>query len=133
MPNQVQRARSDALNAQCSVLSRLKYSSPFWNPMHLESVQPSFTAKIEVVETKDYWECLQTLKLYSLQHRRQLFTIIHLFKVYKKLSPSDLKFKFTEHIRLGPQYKCCCYPNTSASLKKLHHHSFSCIAARLGT
>lgn len=119
------------------VLSRLEYSSPLWNPMlktdimKLESVQRSFTAKLNGVQNQDYWNRLKSLKLYSLQRRRERFMLIHLFKIYRNLAPNDLEFKFTNHIRLGAQCQRRSYPNTSASVKTLRYNSFSCVAPRL--
>ena len=119
------------------VLSRLEYTSPLWNPWlicditKVEAVQRSFTAKIAGLDNQDYWQRLSSLKLYSLQRRRERFIIIHLFKIYKHLAPNDLQFEFTNHIRLGPQcrrktYRCCV-----ASLQTIRYNSFSCIAPRL--
>ena len=119
------------------VLSRLEYTSPVWSPMLLgdiskiESVQRSFTAKIRGLEDKDYWQRLATLKLYSLQRRRERFMIIHLWKIYKHMAPNDIGFSFHEHIRLGPQCQRIKYPRCSASIQTIRFNSFSCTAPRL--
>jgi len=67
--------------------------------------------------------CLQHLRLYSLQRRRERYTIIHLWKVYKGLSPNDLGLTFYEHQRLGPQ---CKRPkiNGSSHIETLKFNSF---------
>jgi len=111
------------------VRSRLEYCCPLWSPhlvqdiTKLESVQRSFTSKIMGLQEKNYWERLQHLRLYSLQRRRERYTIIHLWKVYKGLSPNDLGLTFYEHQRLGPQ---CKRPkiNGSSHIETLKFNSF---------
>ena len=104
------------------VRSRLEYCCPLWSP-YLESVQRSFTSKIMGLQEMNYWERLKQLRLYSLQRRRERYTIIHLWKVYKGLSPNDLDLIFYEHQRLGPQ---CKRPkiNGSAHTDTLKFNSF---------
>ena len=119
------------------ILSRLEYTSPVWCPMLLcditkvESVQRSFTAKISGLDNQDYWQRLSSLKLYSLQRRRERFIIIHLFKISKQLSPNDIKFEFYNHIRLGLQCRRKNYPRCAASIQTTRFNSFSCLAPRL--
>ena len=111
------------------VRSRLEYCCPLWSPYlvqditKLESVQRSFTSKIMGLQEMNYWERLRQLRLYSLQRRRERYTIIHLWKVYKGLSPNDLDLTFYEHQRLGPQ---CKRPkiNGSAHTDTLKFNSF---------
>ena len=58
------------------VLSNLEYCSALWSPKalgmirELESVQRSFTRKIDGMNRLEYHERLQKLKLYSLERRR---------------------------------------------------------------
>ena len=98
------------------VLSRIEYNSPLWNPQLLcditkvEAVQRSFTSKISGLEDQNYWQRLSSLKLYSLQRRRERYTTIHMWKIYKHLAPNDADFQFSNHIRLGPQCQRRNYP-----------------------
>ena len=120
------------------VLSRLEYSSPVWHPSmikdinKLEAVQRSFTASIQGMEDLDYWARLRSLKLYSIQRRRERYIIIHLYKMYKSIAPNDIGIKFHEHIRLGPQCTRKAYPTSCpASVRTIRQNSFSCIGPRL--
>ena len=119
------------------VLSRLEYLSPAWNPMalgdiiKLEAVQRGFTAKIKGLEDQNYWQRLSSLKLYSLQRRRERFIFIHMWKIFKGLSPNDLHFQFQNHLRLGPQCKRKIYKCSSASVSSIRHNYFSCVGPRL--
>ena len=55
------------------IRSHLEYCCPLWNPhkvsdiQALESVQRTFTARIWGVQHLDYWICLKSLNLMSLQ------------------------------------------------------------------
>ena len=119
------------------VLSRLEYVSPAWNPMmigditEVESVQRSFTAKISGLEDQDYWQRLQSLKLFSLQRRRERYMFTHLWKIYKGLAPNDLQFEFQNHIRLGPQCRRRNYQCRTASLQTTRYNFFSSTAPRI--
>ena len=119
------------------VLSRLEYVSPAWNPMmigditEVESVQRSFTAKISGLEDQDYWQRLQSLKLFSLQRRRERYMFIHLWKIYKGLAPNDIQFDFQNHIRLGPQCRRRNYQCRTASLQTTRYNFFSSTAPRI--
>ena len=119
------------------VLSRLEYNSPVWSPMLLcdvikvEAVQRSFTSKITGVDHLNYWQRLSSLRLYSLQRRRERFMIIHIWKIYKQLAPNDSAFEFYNHIRLGPQCRRINYPCHVASTRTLRFNSFSCTGPRL--
>ena len=68
------------------IIPRLEYLSPIWTPHKtgeiedIESVQRSFTAKIEGLEDYNYHQRLQKLNLYSLQRRRERYVLIHAFK-----------------------------------------------------
>ena len=119
------------------VISRLEYVSPAWNPMSpgdiikLEAVQRSFTAKVDGMEDKNYWQRLSSLKLFSLQRRRERFIIIHMWKIFKGIAPNDLEFQFKNHLRLGPQCIRKNYNCTSASISTIRHNFFSSIGPRL--
>ena len=95
------------------VRSKLEYNSPLWNPVkiedikHLEAVQRTLTSRISEVKHLSYWERLKTLNLMSLQRRRERFTILQVYKIYKGLTPNDLQLEFTESVRRGP---CCKIP-----------------------
>ena len=69
------------------VISRLDYASQLWSPHKIsqitqtEKVQRSFTKHISGLRDLSYHERLQTLKLYSLQRRRERYCIILIRKI----------------------------------------------------
>ena len=64
----------------------LEYSSALWSPnmkgdiQRLEEVQQSFVRKIKGV-SRDYHTALKQLNLYSLERRRDRYTILHIWKI----------------------------------------------------
>ena len=74
------------------VISRLDYASQLWSPhkisqiTQIEKVQRSFTKHIAGLRDLSYHERLQTLKLYSLQRRRERYCIILLWKIIENKS-----------------------------------------------
>ena len=67
------------------VLSRLDYASQLWLPYLLkhiyliEKVQRTFTKHITGIRDLSYSKRLETLKLYSLQRRREIYNIIYVW------------------------------------------------------
>ena len=49
----------------------------------------------------DYWQRLQYLGLSFLQHRRERYSVIHMWKTMHGLVSNDLKIRFTTGGRLG--------------------------------
>ena len=76
------------------VLPHLEYCCQLWAPVtigkvrQIESVQRSFTAKIDSVSNLNYWERLKALNLYSLERRRERYLIIYTFKIVESLTPN---------------------------------------------
>ena len=74
------------------VISRLDYASQLWSPhkisqiTQIEKVQRSFTKHITGLRDLSYHERLQTLKLYSLQRRRERYCIILIWKIIENKS-----------------------------------------------
>ena len=119
------------------LIPRLEYCSAAWNPHlineieQLESVQRSFTSRIDNMEHLNYYERLAKLKLYSLQRRRERFLIIHTWKTFKELAPNDLQLKFHIHSRLGIQADRLPLKAKSEKVKTLRHNFFSHSGPRL--
>ena len=69
------------------IYNRLDYASQLWSPhtisqiTQIEKVQRSFTKHIAGLRDVSYHERLQTLKLYSLQRRRERYCIILIWKI----------------------------------------------------
>ena len=93
------------------VRSKLEYCCPVWNPSSvteiqiLESIQRSFTRKISGCKDITYWDRLKSLKLMSLQRRRERYCIIHVWKILNNQAPNDVGFEFQHHQRLGIKAK----------------------------
>ena len=79
------------------IIPKTEYASIIWSPNDqkkikiIENIQRRFTSKISEyltwneniqmpVCTKDYWERIQDLKIYSLERRRERFTILYLYR-----------------------------------------------------
>ena len=76
------------------VLCRLDYASQLWSPYLLkhiyliEKVQRAFTKHISGIRDFSYSKRLETLKLYSLQRRRDRYSIIYVWKIVEGLIPN---------------------------------------------
>ena len=78
------------------ILPILEYCCQLWCPSEmglirqLEGVQRSFTYRIQGMNSPelDYWQRLSTLKLYSLERRRERYLIIYVWKILSGLSPN---------------------------------------------
>ena len=74
-----------------------EYNSVLWNPAdqslinELEIVQRNFTRKIESAQlppNHDYWDRLRVFKLYSMQRRRERYSIFYVWKVIHDQYPN---------------------------------------------
>ena len=76
------------------VIPHIDYCSQLWSPnevnliQQIEDLQKSFTRRIKNLHNKNYWERLQTLKLFSLQRRRERYIIIYTWCIIEKLVPN---------------------------------------------
>ena len=79
------------------VLPRLDYGSQLWSPHlvkhidQLEKIQRSFSKHITGMQSLEYSERLVSLKLYSLQRRRERYCIIYVWKIIEGLVPNFSK------------------------------------------
>ena len=89
------------------VRSPLEYCNMIWYPHYqkdiaqIESVQRSFTARIEEVKDLDYWERLRFLKLYSLERRRERYMIIQAWKQIEGITENIMELKISERASRG--------------------------------
>ena len=133
------RDRTTMLTLYKSLIrSHLEYCCPLWNPhlirdiQVLEGVQRTFTSKIWGVQHLDYWARLQALNLMSLQHRRECYIIMQVWKILNDASPNDLKIKFTAPSRNG--IKALVPPLNKASTPRnqaIYDRSFAVIGPQL--
>ena len=120
------------------VRSHLEYCSPFWNPakvsdiQEIESVQQTFTAKIDSLQHLHYWDRLKSLSLMSLQRRRERYIVLNMWKILNGLTSNDLQVHFKENPRLGIQAKVpSMKKSSSAAHQTLFESSFSVMGPRL--
>ena len=89
------------------VRSLVEYCCPLWHPTKIsdipefESVQKTFTTRIDGMHDLHYWDRLVRLSLMSLQRRRERFIILHMWKILNKMTSNDLNVQFVSRPRLG--------------------------------
>ena len=119
------------------VRSIVEYCCALWSPhlqcdiITIESIQRSFTAKIEGCSDLNYWDRLKNLDLYSLQRRRERYMIILIWKIYYGLIPNSIGIVFQQSERRGVT---CIRPIGSSKYKSINtmrFHSFSSTASAL--
>ena len=87
------------------VRSRLEFCSEVWHPhltkdiVLIEQVQRSFTNRICGVHELNYWERLETLNLMSLQRRREMIILTHVWKIKNNFFPNSTNISFKYHLR----------------------------------
>ena len=76
------------------ILPILEYACQLWSPAsaglirELEGVQRTFTSRIHGARELNYWNRLKSLKLYSLERRRDRYMILYTFKILNGLVPN---------------------------------------------
>ena len=90
------------------VLPRLEYCSVLWSPSRLgdvqalEGVQRTFTSRIPAIAHMNYWERIAHLKLYSVERRRERYTILYVYKIINGIVPNvNNKITTKRHRRHG--------------------------------
>ena len=106
------------------VIPILDYCSQLWSPskvgeiQQIEDLQKAFTRKIRRSSpSQDYWERLQTYRLYSLERRRERYRIIYVWKTLEGIVPNltgRSKIVARSSFRYG---RVCCIPPVSAGPK----------------
>ena len=78
------------------VLPIMEYCCQLWSPKKqylirsIESVQRNFTAKIVGTEGLKYGQRLKFLRMYSLERRRDRYTVIYVWKILQGFAPNML-------------------------------------------
>ena len=118
------------------VLSEHDYCCQIWGPTRtgeiqaLEAVQKSFIRKISGIQGRSYWEQLRSLKLYSLQRRRERYMIIYTWRILEGQVPNldCTPLQSQQHQRRGRE---CWVPLVSTSASPLVRQArYSSIAIR---
>ena len=111
------------------VLSTLYYTSQLWSPYLLkhiyliENVQRAFTKHISGIRDFSYSKRLETLKLYSLQRRRERYSIIYVWKIVEGLVP-NLSDPITCSLSDRRGRTCIVYHAGAGRLGTLKYNSF---------
>ena len=109
----------------------LEYCCPLWAPTAIgeissvESVQRVFTSKITDISTLNYWERLKSLDMFSLQRRRERYSIILMWKMQKGIIPNCINAPFNTSDRRGVTSVRPRGKSRFASVNTLLYNSFS--------
>ena len=72
----------------------MEYCCPLWsqtdqfNIKSLEQIQRTFTKRIAGLQNVHYWDRLKQLRIFSLERRRDRYTIIYIWKVIHNFFPN---------------------------------------------
>ena len=109
----------------------LEYCCPLWAPhtvnriSMVESVQRSFTSKIDGMQGLNYWQRLEKLNMFSLQRRRERYAIILVWKMNQQLIPDCIGASFKSSDRRGETCTRAIGKSKYASTNTQIHNSFS--------
>ena len=116
----------------------LEYNCEIWSPFKLkdineiENIQRSFTHRIKGMTEKNYWERLESLKIESLQRRREKIAILNVWKMEHKLTPNSVNFSFKFHERSQSNKAILPpLPKTNCRLLNKYEESFAIKGAKL--
>ena len=93
------------------IRSKVEFCCPLWDPskiediVTLEGIQRSFTSKIDSISHMHYYDRLKSLKMMSLQRRRERYSMIMIFKILHNISPNDIGIEFNQTGRRGIRAK----------------------------
>ena len=123
------------------VLPILEYCSQLWHPVqlgvsrNLEAIQRSFTSRLRGVESLNYWERLEALKLYSLERRRERYMAIYIWKIIVGLVPNLDGTRKVVVLHSDRRGRTCRVPpvtrTATAKIKRLQEDSLPVLGARL--
>ena len=107
-----------------------------WSPhkigdiVKLEAVQRTFTSRIRGMEHLNYWERLEELGLYSLQRRRERYTIMYIWKILEGVVP-NVGMQVNYHPRRGRLCFVRSTEGTTQRVRTIAHNSFTHTGTRL--
>ena len=117
------------------ILPVLEYCSVLWCPTGhgqiqlLETIQWSFLRKF--ANGSDYWDCLQNMKIYSLERRRERYRIIYIWKILEEMVPNiNNKVKAVPSDRRGRHCSISSINNTG-KLDTIYRSSITVHGAKL--
>ena len=122
------------------IMSHLDYCSQLWSPSRvgeiqaLESTQKAFLTRIPDLRGLNYWDQLKKAKLYSLERRRERYSVIYTWRILEGQVPNldSTPIVSKSHVRRGRE---CIIPSTSStspsSVKNTRENSFAIRGPRL--
>ena len=127
---------------KATVLPLLEYCSQLWCPIKIgqirkiEAVQRNFTSRVNGMTDLSYWERLRRLNMYSLERRRDRYTILYTYKVILGITPNfeDDSLKIVTRINDRRGLLCQVPPictSATARMKTLVEQSFAVRGPRL--
>lgn len=117
------------------VRSAVEYCCPLWHPskvgltQKIEALQRTVTARLAQCQDMNYWERLKSLKLMSLQRRRERYVIMTMWKILNGHHPNNMGIEFQSSKRNGITAKL---PKLSKSGKAKHQTMYDTSFAVLG-
>ena len=131
------RARLPMLTLwKCLLQCHADYCSQLWSPTKkgeiqaLEDVQRCFINKIAGMQGLSYWQQLAELKMYSLERRRERYSIVYTWRIIEGLSPNleNTPINAKWHPRRGRA--CVVPPLATTAPKYIQSTRFSSFAYR---
>ena len=116
----------------------LEFCCEVWYPYKIkdicevEQIQRSYTSRISNMQNLNYWERLESLKIESLQRRREKILITIIWKIKNQLYPNSTNIRF----KLNPRYQSeqiilPPLPRTNSKLVTKYEESFIIKGAKL--
>ena len=118
------------------ILSHVEYCSQLWSPstvghtQSLELLQKSFISRIYGMNELSYWEQLETLKLYSLERRRERYQVLYTWKIMEGHVPNfdSTPIVVVENKRRGRS--CIPPPLLSSAPERIKNIRFASLSHR---
>ena len=113
------------------VIPHIDYCSQLWMPIDgagihsLEKLQYDFFKKIPELKGLSYWDCLQNMKMLSMQRRLERYRVNYTWKILENLAPNCgiTKIEGSDRSRLGRRLKISI-PKGNPKLTSLKNRHF---------
>ena len=122
------------------ILCHIDYCSQLWSPFKvgeiqaIELLQKSFVAKIAGMRDLNYWQQLKALKLFSLERRRERYSIIYTWRVLEGHVPNLQNTPITARVHIRRGRECAIPALASAahpSVKAIRYNTLAFRGPRL--
>ena len=116
------------LGVKSLILCHIDYCSQLWSPYKtgeiqaIESLQKAFISKIASMHEFNYWQQLKMLKLYSLERRRERYSIIYLYMVHTGISGTQ-SLIYSNRGEMASLPRKRMQDSNTGELSSSHHHT----------